>query len=547
MLDDIDVNGVLMDQDVWNDIDPDSNLINNIFANYDSATQSAYYTSDQYNSEFSENHNVLSIFQQNVRSLNNKMEDVISFFESLHKFPDILILTETWLNSNIKDSFNINGCTSYHSVRPNKGGGGVSVFVSINIHSVCIDELCYSNATIESLVIQVRCGDEMFFILAIYRPHSDTIVNFTSELVQLLNNKILLNKHVIILGDLNVNLLLSSSICINDFKNELYSYNFFPMITKPTRFAPNSSEIPNSLLDHIWINFFLNNISGILLSDLSDHSCTFIHLPMICKSDNKIKITFRCHDERSIQLFRNKLLEINWCDILIGDVSHQVRTFDSLVNKLYCNSFPLKVKYLSIKRLKSPWIGSSLFKSIKAKSKLFKLLKLCHITHDYYKRYCNKLKSLVRISKRNYYRAAILNSDGNLKETWRLLNELMNKSKSGSAFKSVIVDDLVVTEEQVIASEFNNYFSNVADTLNDVIPSSDMSPTEFISFQSPSSFYCSPTSSNEINSIILNLKKSSSCINSVPVRILCKVSDIVSIPISKLVNLSFSTGSFFLL
>ena len=80
MLGDLNVNCDLMNQDVWHDIDPDSNLINNVFTNYNSATQSAYFTLDQYNSEFSEKSNLFSIHHQNVRSLNNKMEDVTSFF-----------------------------------------------------------------------------------------------------------------------------------------------------------------------------------------------------------------------------------------------------------------------------------------------------------------------------------------------------------------------------------------------------------------------------------------------------------------------------------
>ena len=308
-------------------------------------------------------------------------------------------------------------CTSYHSVRPSKIGGGVSVFVSNDVHSVCISELCYNNDTIESLVIQVRSNDELFYIVAVYRPHSDSIINFTSELLRILNSNLLLNKRIIVLGDININLLMTNNVDVNSFSNELYSYNFVPAITKPTRFAPDSSDILPTLLDHIWINFFHNNTSGILFSDLSDHACTFIHLPIILKSDDKVKISFRCHDEASIQLFRNKLLELNWCDILYGDVSQQVLNFDSVVNEIYCSTFPLKIKYLSVKRLKSPWITSALFKSIKTKSRLFKLLKLGHVSLEYYKRYCNTLKSVIRSSKSIYYKGAILNSVNNIKGT----------------------------------------------------------------------------------------------------------------------------------
>ena len=58
------------------------------------------------------------------------------------------------------------------------------------------------------------------------------------------------------------------------------------------------------------------------------------------------------------------------------------------------------------------------------------------------------------------------------------------------------------------------------------------------------SFYCSPSDPSEISVIISKLKKTSSDVNYIPVRILCKVSDILSEHISKLVNLSFTSGTF---
>ena len=103
--------------------------------------------------------------------------------------------------------------------------------------------------------------------------------------------------------------------------NQLQSLNYIPVITKPTRFAPVNAHTQPSLLDHFWLNFFDCNLSGILLSDISDHNTVFIHLHIATNSDKKIKLTFRCHDDLSMELFRTKLINVNWHNVLVGNVN----------------------------------------------------------------------------------------------------------------------------------------------------------------------------------------------------------------------------------
>ena len=66
----------------------------------------------------------------------------------------------------------------------------------------------------------------------------------------------------------------------------------------------------------------------------------------------------------------------------------------------------------------------------------------------------------------------------------------------------------------------------------------------FVNVNYHNSFYCRPTKSVEIGNIILKLKNSRSDLNVLPVKILKLVYDILSAPISLLINCSFSTGIF---
>ena len=86
------------------------------------------------------------------------------------------------------------------------------------------------------------------------------------------------------------------------------------------------------------------------------------------KHNNNIKVTFRCHSSDNINFYLQELSQVNWGNVLVGDVHEQVEIFQNVVNTIYCKSCPLKIKYVSQKRLDNPWLTSGILKSIKMKS-----------------------------------------------------------------------------------------------------------------------------------------------------------------------------------
>ena len=173
-----------------------------------------------------------------------------------------------------------------------------------------------------------------------------------------------------------------------------------------------------------------------------------------------------------------------------------------------------------------------------------KNLKLGLVTHNDYKNYCNKLKTVINNAKTNYYNNAFSNYKNNIKQTWKLINDLICSRKSRTQIRKIIVNNDEITKDHDIASHFNNYFSNIPISLNHEIPNSATQPCDFLNVNYHNSFYCRPTKSVEIGNIILKLKNSRSDLNLLPVKILKLVYDILSAPISLLINCSFSTGIF---
>lgn len=531
---------------MFNDIDPDNNILNNMYSNFQSNTKSSYFTVNNYNSSFRNHSNYFSIIHQNIRSIGRKIDDLSQFIQSLCKQPDILVISETWLDDTSKIYCNIDSYNSHHTVRKGRAGGGVSVFVKSNIDSCCITELCMCDDSIESCVVKIKYDRDIYFITGIYRPHSDSIENFTLKLTNLLENPILRTNNIIMIGDFNINLLLNSCHHCEHFVNELHSLNFIPLITKPTRFHNPSTvnePIQPSLLDHIWLNVFNCNSSGIILTDMSDHLAVFVHISILHLLPEKIKLEFRCHGPLYIEKFRNVLMGSDWSG-LIGSVDERTNKFSCTINEQYCNTFPVKIKYLSKKRLEKPWLSNGIMNSIRRKSSLLKNLKLGLVALETYKNYCNKLKSIIRNAKKHYFSRAFSNFDNNIKQSWKIINNLICKQKKSSYIEKVIVGDAEITDETEIATHFNEYFSNIASSLDDAIPQCTSQPADSVKFNHSNSFYCSPTNSKEILDIILKLKRSRSDINVMPVYILQKVADLVSAPISSLVNYSFANGLF---
>jgi hypothetical protein len=111
----------------------------------------------------------------NARSLISNARRLSFDFEITHQFdfPEIIVVTETWLNDNIPTSlFN---CSKFYNVyrldRQNErlGGGGVAVFVKNTIRSY---EIAVPNiGALEALLVAVVVDKQKLFIGSVYKPN----------------------------------------------------------------------------------------------------------------------------------------------------------------------------------------------------------------------------------------------------------------------------------------------------------------------------------------------------------------------------------------
>ena len=70
---------------------------------------------------------------------------------------------------------------------------------------------------------------------------------------------------------------------------------------------------------------------------------------------------------------------------------------------------------------------------------------------------------MIRISKRRHYKERFEQTQGNIRKTWHLINEVINKQKTYKTLpNSFTYNNNETTDPYEIANKFNEYFANVA-------------------------------------------------------------------------------------
>ena len=176
---------------------------------------------------------------------------------------------------------------------------------------------------------------------------------------------------------------------------------------------------------------------------------------------------------------------------------------------------------------------------------LTKIMSIDPRLFEEYRRYRNKLSYLIKTAKQQHYSHKLLNSTGNLKQTWAAINELRGKSKA-NASSFFTINDTVLTDKKSIANKFNNYFRNLAATLNEDIPKHHIGSENFKKFlpkSEQSSLFLNDTEVNEVIDIIKEFSNDKS--SDFPIVVVKHCAPIIIAPkLSRLYNSCMLSGSF---
>ena len=161
-----------------------------------------------------------------------------------------------------------------------------------------------------------------------------------------------------------------------------------------------------------------------------------------------------------------------------------------------------------------------------------------------YKDYRNKVNNLKRHAKQNFYCSKLKENKTSMKDTWSVINSLLNKP-SRDAPLYFLHNNEKVSDSQTIANEFNCYFMNCCkDALSSMAkPSPNLDFKDYLKNPNPNSLYFSPTTESEILEICKSLKNTYSCgFDNLSCNMLKQIIFSIVKPLVHIFNLSLSSG-----
>ena len=193
-----------------------------------------------------EQSNHLSLFHLNIRSLQNKVDELSTLLTSLDIKFSVVGITETWLLDS-PVGVDIDGYNFVYKNRPVRSGGGVGLYVSDNLDfRIRSDIYADEDEVMEALFIEVIRPHEKNVIVGIfYRPPNQTVNEFVTRMNEILGKISRDNKICYIMGDFNLNLLNNQNHnATGEFLDGLYSHLFFSVnhVTFPNYFSHCNSD-----------------------------------------------------------------------------------------------------------------------------------------------------------------------------------------------------------------------------------------------------------------------------------------------------------------
>ena len=494
------------------------------------------------------NYKTFSSLHINSRSLTQNIDSFKLLLNTLKYDFDVIGVSETWLKYN-NPLVHIPCYTLVSNHRIGRAGGGVALYIRDGQTFKERTNLTMHPSLCESLFIEVENPSGKNIIVGIiYRAPSLDSKSFIDAFDLLLHDLSTEDKQVYVLGDFNIDLLKyeTNDNISQNFVNSLFSNYFIPTINRHTRITPTTA----TLLDNIISNKYESTLTGLLYSDISDHLPIFNITPLCTNYRNdskKLSYTRRKINENTITNFIVELEGAPWTEVYQTNDPHiAFNLFESEFRNLFDKHFPFFEQPARKKKLKS-WMTDGILISVKHKNKLY-AKSLHHPSNkniNNYKQFRNKLNSVIRTAKRDFYEEQFNQQKSNIKGTWKIINSLLKKKECGDPCCEIICDGTPSNDACKIANHFNNYFVNIGPTMSSNI---DQTDTNFQSYLPPpciNSIFLNPVCTQEIIGIVNGFENSKAPgIDGINSSILKKCIHLISEPLSFIFNLCLSNGVF---
>ena len=341
-----------------------------------------------------------------------------------------------------------------------------------------------------------------FLITTWYRPPNSSIDKL-KEFEKLLQDIDYEDKESIIMGDINID-ISKDSFDTNSaelkFITDLFQYD--QKINEPTRVTKDT----RTLIDHFYSNktdlITLAGVSKITISDnyLIYGVRKFPNLKGNCKM-----IEYRDFKYFDVETFEKDLQFLNSLNLeCYNDVNNTWLIWKRNFMEIIDRHAPLKKRGLG--KAKTPWINKSLLAGKWQKNILKRKACKTNTPNDWknYKVAKNQYNRLIKNTIKSYYTEEIRNNKGNLKNTWKTINQLISK-QSKTSHVGLIKND---NDEEILGRDlpnaFNEHFIEVGQRLCREIPEASKQP-EFYIKSCNAQFQFREVTENEVFNLLSNI------------------------------------------
>ena len=413
----------------------------------------------------------MAIASLNINGLRSHLDEVQFLIKNLGIH--VLALNETKLDSDFPKE--LSSVPGYQQERLDRtrNGGGVSIYIRDSIKYK--RRLDVPKDDLELICIEVQPPkNKPFLVIVWYRPPSGPVCSF-NRLEHVLSYLDQEGKEIILVGDTNCDLTKTKADqpMDNDAKHLCNLYELFSLkqlIEEPTRVTLDTSTI----IDHIATTCVRNIVdSGVLEVSLSDHYLVYC----IRKFNGAVEKGHKMIKTRKMKNFNEDafLADISgicWEHMLTetDDINILVNYWSTLFSLIIEKHAPMTEMRVSEKYC--PWIDRNLKDLIRTRDKLKKaaVSSKSPLLLDSYRQVRNKVNSLNIQLKKEYYTNRISACEGNMKETWKTVNELRNKRSKSSNIDCLKDSGREIVHKNGISNAMNSFFcllgKDLADTIN---------------------------------------------------------------------------------
>ena len=256
----------------------------------------------------------------------------------------------------------------------------------------------------------------------------------------------------------------------------------------------------------------------------------------------------RKFNDNSIFTFRTELTEVSWFDGVPWptDINTMFNAFFKKIFEIFEYSFPLEYCKGRPMNDRNKWISAEtreMSRMVKEMATINKRIK----NPMYNERYLalrSFYRKRIKLDKKSFNDRRIEGAKNYSKACWDIINDGRDKNKC--RLKGMEIHDPfsennhIIKNPKKICDIFNSYFVDITNNIEK--PNLE---TLTIQKNACQSFFLYPTSPSEIFKIIkIICNKKSTGVDDIPGTILTDVADIISEPLSVLINCSFSQGSY---